>query len=63
MKEISEIFKHNQQWAEEKQSIDHDFFKNLAQEQHPDYLWIGCSDSRVPANEVTDLGLGELRSR
>jgi len=50
----------NQQYAESKLSQDPDFFKNLAKGQKPDYLWIGCSDSRVPANEITNTQSGEI---
>ncbi|RVU01941.1 carbonate dehydratase [Mucilaginibacter limnophilus] len=50
----------NRQWAESKVNEDPDFFKKLAAGQSPEVLWIGCSDSRVPANEVTGTKPGEV---
>jgi len=50
----------NRRWAERKVSVDAGFFKRLEGQQAPEYLWIGCSDSRVPANEIVDLDPGEL---
>ena len=50
----------NINYAETKLKQDPDYFKNLAQGQQPDYLWIGCSDSRVPANEITSTQSGEI---
>ena len=50
----------NLAWAERKVAVDPSFFKRLAGQQAPEYLWIGCSDSRVPANEIVDLDPGEL---
>ena len=50
----------NRAWAARKVSTDADFFKRLERQQAPEYLWIGCSDSRVPANEIVDLDPGEL---
>jgi carbonic anhydrase len=50
----------NRNWAERKVAADPGFFKRLAGQQAPEYLWIGCSDSRVPANEIVDLDPGEL---
>jgi carbonic anhydrase len=50
----------NLAWAERKVAVDAGFFKRLASQQAPEYLWIGCSDSRVPANEIVDLDPGEL---
>src|SRR5437773_2323384 len=50
----------NRAWAERKVSTDADFFKRLERQQTPQYLWIGCSDSRVPANEIVGLDPGEL---
>jgi carbonic anhydrase len=53
--------KHNNRlWAERKIAADPGFFKRLEGQQAPDYLWIGCSDSRVPANEIVGLDPGEL---
>ena len=50
----------NRAWAARKVAADTDFFARLARQQAPEYLWIGCSDSRVPANEIVDLDPGEL---
>ena len=50
----------NQTWAKEKLAIDPDYFKTLSLGQTPEYLWIGCSDSRVPANEITGTKSGEI---
>ncbi|WP_340646015.1 carbonic anhydrase [Phenylobacterium sp.] len=50
----------NKAWAARKIAADPGFFKRLKGQQAPDYLWIGCSDSRVPANEIVDLDPGEL---
>lgn len=50
----------NKKWSEEKLKKDPDFFKNLTQGQQPEYLWIGCSDSRVPANEITGSKSGQM---
>lgn len=55
-----QIFENNQKWVEEKTSHDKDFFEKLAKDQTPDYLYIGCSDSRVPANEIMGLEPGEV---
>lgn len=50
----------NRAWAEQKIAADAGFFKRLERQQRPEYLWIGCSDSRVPANEIVGLNPGEL---
>jgi carbonic anhydrase len=50
----------NRRWAQAKRTDDPGFFARLVGQQAPDYLWIGCSDSRVPANEIVDLDPGEL---
>jgi carbonic anhydrase len=50
----------NRAWAKRKVAVDADFFTRLSRQQAPEYLWIGCSDSRVPANEIVDLDPGEL---
>jgi carbonic anhydrase len=50
----------NRAWAARKVAADADFFRRLVRQQSPEYLWIGCSDSRVPANEIVDLDPGEL---
>ena len=54
------IFENNKKWAEEKLGEDADFFKNLAKEQNPEYLYIGCSDSRVSMEELMGLKPGEV---
>ena len=60
MEEIRHLLDNNRQWAESVQAEDPDFFPQLAGQQSPDYLWIGCADSRVPANQIVDLMPGEL---
>ncbi len=60
MKKLKVLFQNNENWVAEKTALDPDFFKNLAKDQDPLYLWIGCSDSRVPANEIIGLAPGEL---
>src|SRR5262245_53631740 len=50
----------NRAWSERKRSLDPGFFQRLEGQQAPEYLWIGCSDSRVPANEIVGLDPGEL---
>lgn len=57
---INALLKHNRTWAAQKHSVDPDYFHRLASLQRPDYLWIGCSDSRVPANVITGLEPGEV---
>jgi carbonic anhydrase len=60
MSELRQLFENNRAWAKEITTRDPDFFKRLAQQQSPHYLWIGCSDSRVPANEIVGMLPGEL---
>ena len=55
-----QLFENNRQWAHRMKAEDPDFFGKLAQQQAPEYLWIGCSDSRVPANQIVGLLPGEL---
>jgi carbonic anhydrase len=57
---LDDLKANNRAWASRMVSRDPDFFKRLEQQQGPQYLWIGCSDSRVPANEIVDLAPGEL---
>jgi carbonic anhydrase len=57
---IDQLKQNNRAWAEGKRAVDPDFFKRLEAQQKPEYLWIGCSDSRVPANEIVGLAPGEL---
>jgi carbonic anhydrase len=54
------LLEKNRQWAERIERDDPNFFTGLAAQQAPDYLWIGCSDSRVPANQITGLAPGEV---
>ena len=60
MKTLPHLFANNRQWAEDMRKQDPQFFERLAQQQAPRYLWIGCSDSRVPANQITGLTPGEM---
>ncbi len=57
---LDHLKSNNRLWAERKVAADPGFFKRLEGQQAPDYLWIGCSDSRVPANEIVGLDPGEL---
>ena len=57
---LDQLFANNREWAEAMVAKDADFFKRLVSQQAPEYLWIGCSDSRVPANEIVNLLPGEL---
>lgn len=57
---LSTLFKNNQEWVKRVTREDPDFFSRLAQQQTPDYLWIGCSDSRVPANQIVGLEPGQM---
>ncbi len=57
---IEHLKANNRRWAQAKVEADPGFFARLLGQQAPDYLWIGCSDSRVPANEIVDLDPGEL---
>ncbi len=58
--DIQELFDHNREWAAQMERDDPGFFARLAKQQEPDFLWIGCSDSRVPANQITGLMPGEV---
>jgi carbonic anhydrase len=60
MEPYTKLLLANRAWAQERLEIRPEFFKDLAREQKPDFLWIGCSDSRVPAEEVTGASPGEL---
>lgn len=57
---LRQLKANNRRWAAGKLAVDPGFFKRLEGQQSPEYLWIGCSDSRVPANEIVDLDPGEL---
>ncbi|MDH7605264.1 MAG: carbonate dehydratase [Melioribacter sp.] len=60
MSKLEHLFTRNLKWAERIKKSDPDFFKKLSKQQKPEYLWIGCSDSRVPANQIVDLLPGEI---
>ena len=60
MKKLPQLFEQNRRWSEEVRRSDPAFFEKLSHQQSPDYLWIGCSDSRVPANQVVGMLPGEL---
>jgi carbonic anhydrase len=60
MRVLSELFANNRAWAAEMARREPDFFTRLARQQAPQYLWIGCSDSRVPANQIVGLLPGEM---
>jgi carbonic anhydrase len=57
---LDHLKQNNRRWAEAKVASDPDFFRRLERQQAPEYLWIGCADSRVPANEIVGLDPGEL---
>src|SRR5579862_2008778 len=57
---LSHLFKNNRAWSESIRQQDPHFFENLSHQQFPEYLWIGCSDSRVPANQIVGLLPGNL---
>ena len=60
MRSLPDLFEKNRAWSERIRRADPDFFPRLSRQQNPKYLWIGCADSRVPANEIVDLAPGEL---
>jgi len=60
MQKLTDLFERNRQWSEAITQRDPSFFATLSQQQRPQYLWIGCSDSRVPANEIIGLMPGEV---
>ncbi|MEI6536357.1 MAG: carbonic anhydrase, partial [Verrucomicrobiaceae bacterium] len=57
---LSDLIKQNRDWSEAMRTEDPEFFSRLMGQQSPEYLWIGCADSRVPANEIVNLLPGEL---
>lgn len=57
---LDDLIARNKKWAEQQKKEDPEFFHRLSVQQNPEYLWIGCSDSRVPANQVVGLDPGEL---
>jgi carbonic anhydrase len=60
MRVLRHLFDANRAWAADVSRQDPEFFKRLAEQQSPRYLWIGCSDSRVPANQIVNLAPGEM---
>jgi carbonic anhydrase len=60
MTDLDDLLRNNREWAERIKREDPGFFKRLSQQQSPRYLWIGCSDSRVPANQILGLDPGEV---
>src|SRR4029077_2348183 len=60
MQSLDHLFEKNRNWAQRIREQDPEFFTKLSQQQSPEYLWIGCSDSRVPANQIVGLLPGEL---
>jgi len=60
MRLLKSLFDNNRQWAERSLARDPEFFHRLSEQQAPEFLWIGCSDSRVPANEIIGLQPGEV---
>ncbi len=60
MRVLSHLFANNQAWADEMTRREPDFFQRLSRQQAPQYLWIGCADSRVPANQIVGLLPGEM---
>src|SRR5436305_866806 len=60
MHALQNLFENNRSWAESIRQTDPEFFQKLSGQQSPEYLWIGCSDSRVPANQIVGLLPGEM---
>jgi carbonic anhydrase len=60
MLDYSQIFENNRRWAADRKASDQDFFSKLSGDQFPGYLYIGCSDSRVPPEEITGAQMGEM---
>src|SRR3982074_800529 len=60
MRQLNRLFENNREWAGDMTRQDPDFFRRLSAQQSPQYLWIGCSDSRVPANQIVGLLAGEM---
>ena len=57
---LKDLLSNNRKWAEKIKAEDPEFFTKLSRQQSPEYLWIGCSDSRVPSNQIVDLMPGEI---
>jgi len=60
MRVLKNLFDQNRKWAERIKATDPNFFVDLSRQQNPEYLWIGCSDSRVPANQIVDMPPGQI---
>ncbi|KAF1710589.1 carbonate dehydratase [Pseudoxanthomonas kalamensis DSM 18571] len=60
MSDYKQLLRNNQAWSERIHREDPEFFARLSRQQRPEYLWIGCSDSRVPANQIVDMAPGEV---
>jgi carbonic anhydrase len=60
MRKLKKIFEQNKKWAKKVKDSEPDFFKKLSEQQSPEYLWIGCADSRVPANQIIDMLPGQV---
>lgn len=60
MKDIRKLLQNNSDWADRIEREDPEFFQQLSKQQNPEYLWIGCSDSRVPANQIIGMAPGEI---
>ncbi len=60
MRLLKHLFEKNKNWADNIKKSDPEFFTKLSEQQSPEYLWIGCSDSRVPANQIVDMLPGEI---
>ena len=60
MHDLHDLLERNRAWSEALSAEDPSFFKRLSEQQAPKYLWIGCSDSRVPANQIIDMAPGEV---
>ena len=60
MSELKQLIENNRRWSDKIKASDPDFFKRLSEQQSPEYLWIGCSDSRVPATQIVDMDPGSI---
>lgn len=60
MSSVDQLFRNNREWSEQTAKEDPLYFKRLSEQQSPEYLWIGCSDSRVPANQIIGLPPGRV---
>ena len=60
MESYQKLIENNRNWVEQKLTLDPDFFKDLASEHRPEFLWIGCSDARVPADQITNTKPGQI---